>query len=126
VVYRGANFSLDIVADYARRSEEIVRWQGFTSASWDRGVALGFPGNVLFEISLWNPVASLDDISAFKDEQEVILTPYQDFSLECVRWDSDCGRWIVSVTEKDHPPGAPSWFDGRSLLPVGTGNDESS
>jgi TPR repeat protein len=32
VVYRGANFALDILADYARRPDELIRWQGFTSS----------------------------------------------------------------------------------------------
>jgi hypothetical protein len=111
VVYRGANFSLDIVADYARRPDELIRWQGFTSSSRDEGVALGFPGNVLFEISLKNSVASLDDISAYSREQEVILSPYQTFSLDSIRWDGDRGRWILSLSETENLPEVPSWFD---------------
>jgi hypothetical protein len=99
VVYRGANFSVDIVADYARRPDELIRWQGFTSSSRDLGVALGFPGNVLFEIALIYPVPSLDAISVFKNEHEFILSPYQRFFLNSVRWDGDCGRWVLSVGE---------------------------
>jgi hypothetical protein len=110
VVYRGAKFSLDILADYARRPEELIRWQGFTSSSRDQQVALDFPGNVLFEISLTHPVASLDEISAFRNEHEFILSPYQWFSLNCVRWDCDCGRWILSVGEEQDLPGVDSWF----------------
>jgi hypothetical protein len=81
VVYRGASFGFDILADYARRPDELIRWQGFTSSSSDRRVALGFPGNVLFEISLVHPLASLDEISAFKHEHDFILSPYQWFCL---------------------------------------------
>jgi hypothetical protein len=110
VVYRGASFSLDIVADYARRPDELIRWQGFTSSSRDLNVALSFPGNVLFEISLRFPVASLDEVSAFKDEHEFILSPYQWFSLKGVRWDSDCGRWILSLGEETDLPEMRSWF----------------
>jgi hypothetical protein len=110
VVYRGANFSLDILADYARRPEELIRWQGFTSSSRDQRVALDFPGNLLFEISLTHAVASLDDISAFRNERELILSPYQWFSLNCVRWDCDCGRWIVSVGEEQDSREVASWL----------------
>jgi hypothetical protein len=110
VVYRGANFDIDIVVDYARRPDEVIRWQGFTSASRDVKVALGFPGKVLFEISLTHPVASLDDISVFPNEHEVILNPYQEFALNGVRWDSDCGRWIVSVRGLELYLGDKSWL----------------
>jgi hypothetical protein len=119
VVYRGADFGVDVVADYARRPDEEIRWQGFASSSRDRGVALSFPGTVLFEISLLNPVASLDDISAFRHEQEVILSPYQCFDLKCVRWDQDCGRWILSVDETEDLPEGRSWFGSvRSTSPA--------
>jgi hypothetical protein len=74
-VYRGAKLSLDLAADYARRPGEMIRWQAFTSSSSDRGVALGFPGNVLFEISLWSSVPSLEAISAFKNDHEYVLSP---------------------------------------------------
>jgi hypothetical protein len=112
VVYRGASFSFDILADYARRPDESIRWQGFTSSSRDLKVALTFPGNVLFEISLTHSVASVDDISAFKDEHEYILSPYQWFSMNCVRWDADCGRWILAVGEDQDLPEVRSWFVG--------------
>jgi TPR repeat protein len=110
VVYRGASFRIDTLVDYARRPEELIRWQGFTSASRSVGVALGFPGNVLFEISLTHRVAALDTISAFSHEHEFILTPYQWFSLHGVRWDPDCGRWILSVGEEKDLPQVESWF----------------
>jgi hypothetical protein len=110
VVYRGADFTIDVVVDYARRPEELIRWQGFTSSSRDRKIALSFPGNVLFEISLAHPVASLDSVSAFKNEHEVILSPYQRFQLNCVRWDSECGRWILSVEEESNLPAVKSWL----------------
>jgi hypothetical protein len=110
VVYRGADFTLDVVVDYARRREEDIRWQGFTSSSRDLQVALGFPGNVLFEITLVHPAPSLDTISAFKNEHEIILSPYQRFSLFGVRWDSDCGRWILSVGEQGDLPAVRSWI----------------
>jgi hypothetical protein len=110
LVYRGANFSIDVIADYARRADELVRWQGFTSSSEDIAVAVRFPGNALFEISLTRFVASLEDISAFKGEHEFILSPYQRFSLNGVRWDCDRGRWILSVGEDHYVGGVESWF----------------
>jgi hypothetical protein len=106
----GGEFSLDILADYARRPEELIRWQGFTSSSRDQRVALDFPGNVLFEISLTHAVASLCEISGFTNEHEFNLSPYQWFSMNCVRWDSDCGRWIVSVGEEQDFREVTSWF----------------
>jgi hypothetical protein len=110
VVYRGANFSIDHLIDYARRQNESIRWQGFTSSSRDIRVALSFPGNVLCEISLAHDVASLSDISAFKNEQEFILSPYQWFRINGVRWNDDYGRWIFSIEEESELREVKSWF----------------
>jgi hypothetical protein len=52
VVYRGAHVSIGILADYARRPDDLVRCQGFTSSSRDLGTALNFPGNVLIRVYL--------------------------------------------------------------------------
>jgi hypothetical protein len=43
----------------------------------------------------------MGDVSAFTAEQELILSPYQSFSVRGVRWDGDCGRWILSVSEEE-------------------------
>jgi hypothetical protein len=110
VVYRGADFGLDILADYVRGAGETIRWQGFASSSRDRGAALGFARNVLFEILLDGSVPSLDDISAYRHEQEIVLTPHQDFAIEGVRWDGDCRRWILSVSERARRLRGLSWF----------------
>jgi hypothetical protein len=115
VVYRGANFSPDIVADYVRRPEEYLRWQSFSSASRDRRVALGFPGTVLFEISLTSDVPSMVEVSAFQGESEVILSPYQWFSLHEARWDSECRRWILSLGEQ-RAESPKTWFDDEIVL----------
>jgi hypothetical protein len=72
--------------DYARRPGETIRWQSFTSSSTDIKVALGFPGNVVFEISVLHPFVSLDEVSAFKSEHEFVLSPYQWFMIKDVRW----------------------------------------
>jgi hypothetical protein len=110
VVYRGANFTLDVLADYARHPDEVIRWQGFASSSRTVGGALA--GNVLFEISLTHPVASLAELSEFKDELEVVVSPYQRFSLRCVRWDCDSRRWILSVEEELEATEVQSWLAG--------------
>jgi hypothetical protein len=73
-------------------------------------VALGFAVNILFEISLRYSVAALDGISAFKREQELILSPCQWFSLSCVRWDPSYGRWILSIAEETAVRAVLSWF----------------
>jgi TPR repeat protein len=113
LVYRGADLPLDTLVDYARRPEEWIRWPGFTSSSRLRSVALDFPGNVLFEVSLTDPVPSLNDISAFKNEEEFILSPYQWFELDRVRWDPECGRWIVTVGALSRTSALQSWFPSR-------------
>jgi hypothetical protein len=86
-------------------------------------VALRFPGNVLFEVSLAHSVASLDALSAFKNEHEFILSPYQWFSLNCVRWDDDYQRWILRVVEVEDLPEVRSCFAAgaaASELPAGS------
>jgi hypothetical protein len=109
-VYRGANFSIEDVVDYGRRPGEVIRWQNFGSSSSRLSVAVGFPGNVLFEVHLTSAVASLRDVSAFKDEDEFILSPYQWFFLRDVRWASDIGRWIIAVDEDRESASAASWL----------------
>jgi hypothetical protein len=110
LVYRGASFDVDAVVDYARRSDEIIRWQSFTSTSSNIQVALGFPGNVLFEISVARPVASLGSVSVFKSEQEFVLSPYQWFIVNDVRWESTHRRWLLSIRESSSSP-PDSWLD---------------
>jgi hypothetical protein len=109
-VYRGARFAVEDVIDYARRPQELIRWQGFASSSSDLKVALSFPGNVLFEIWLSSPVASLHAVSAFAGEEECVLSPYQWFFLRDVRWDSDCQRWIIAVDEEQQARPPSSWL----------------
>jgi hypothetical protein len=120
LLYRGACFSVDTVVDYARRREEMIRWQGFTSTSSDVNVALRFPGSVLFEISVSDPVPSLAAISAFASENEFILTPYQWFDIRDVRWDSKYERWVFAIQET-HPHAAirQSWL--RRVITAGPG-----
>jgi hypothetical protein len=108
-LYRGANFAMDVVVDYARRQTEQIWWQGFTSASADIDQARRFPGNVLFEISLVEPVPSLYQYSAYPQEQEFILNPYQPFILDGVRWSDSAGRWIIQVGGSPAPDPV-SWF----------------
>jgi hypothetical protein len=110
VVYRGASLSIDLVVDHARHPGEFVHWQGFTSASRDAAVALGFPGNVLFDIRLTHAVPYLDDVSAFKHEHEVILSPFQWFSIDGVRWHAGCRRWIVRLGEVQDRPDVHTFF----------------
>jgi hypothetical protein len=120
-VYRGADLAFDLSADYARRPGELIRWQSFTSSSRDLSVALGFQGSVLFEISFVNPVASLNEISPFRNDQEFILSPFQLLALSAVRWDSDCQRWILSVEERVRLPDVQSWFVGAGASPRESG-----
>jgi hypothetical protein len=109
-VYRGATFSLDILADYARRPGELIRWQGFASSSVDEQEAGRFGNNVLIELLLLHSVPSLAPVSVFKREQEFMLTPYQWFVISDVRWDSANGRWILSLAEEKDLVDVPSWF----------------
>jgi hypothetical protein len=109
-LYRGANFSVGVIVDYARHEKEYIWWQGFTSASADINQARRFQGNVLFEIVLADPVPSLAECSAFPEEQEFILNPYQRFTLDGVRWSDSLGRWIIQVGGCTSP-GPVSWFD---------------
>jgi hypothetical protein len=105
---------VDAVIDYARRSGEMIRWQGFASTSSDIRVALGFPGSVLFEISVSLPVVSLSSISVCQSEQEFVLTPYQWFVVNDVRWDAKYQRWIFAVDEGRDGGRRESWL-GRYL-----------
>jgi hypothetical protein len=108
-LYRGANFPIGVIVDYARRQGENIWWQGFTSSSSDVHQARKFQGNVMFEIILTDPAPSLSGCSAFPQEQEFILNPYQRFTLDGVRWSNSTGRWIIQVGGSSSPD-QESWF----------------
>jgi hypothetical protein len=80
-LYRSANFSIGIIVDYARRQNENIWWQGFTSTSSDVNEARKFRGNVLFEIVLTGSAPSLCECSAFPNEREFIINPYHNSHL---------------------------------------------
>jgi hypothetical protein len=119
-LYRGAKFPVGVVVDYARRQGEHIWWQGFTSASSDINQARKFEGNVMFEIVLTDSAPSLCECSAFPDEKEFVLNPYQPFILDGVRWSNSLGRWIIQVGGSPSPS-PDSWFvespnpDGHSV-----------
>jgi TPR repeat protein len=108
-LYRGAKFPVGAVVDYARRQGEHIWWQGFTSASSDINIARRFEGNVMFEISVADSTPSLTECSAFPGEQEFILSPYQQFILDGVRWSDSLGRWTIQVVGAPSP-NPDSWF----------------
>jgi hypothetical protein len=108
-LYRAGEFGIDTVMDYARRNGGVMRWPNFGSSSTEAKVALGFPGNVLFQVATGDPRPSLVEVSAFPDEQEYILSPYDWFSIEQVRWSEEYRRWIVAIGEAKRSP-APSWL----------------
>jgi hypothetical protein len=108
-LYRGADFPIGVVVDYARRKGELIWWQGFTSSSSDINQALLFPGNILFEISLTDTVPSLSEYSALPHEREFVLNPYEWFALDGIRWGDSTRRWIIELHSWSSP--APvSWF----------------
>jgi hypothetical protein len=111
-VYRGAQFRIDVVADYFRSAGDVIRFPCFASSSSRKEVALAFPGNVLFDVALVDVLPSLSDISAFKDEDEFVLSPYLWFSLGGIHWDGECGRWVISILDTARPE-VPSWLRSR-------------
>jgi hypothetical protein len=97
LLYRGADFPPEVIADYARRENENIWWQGFTSASATIDVALRFQGSLIFEISNHEPVVSVSEVSAFPEEDEFILSPYQRCRLNGIRRDDKYNRYMISV-----------------------------
>jgi hypothetical protein len=108
-LYRGARFGVGVIVDYARRQNEDIWWQGFTSASSDLEQARRFEGNVMIEISVVDPAPSLCEYSSFPDEHEFVLNPYQRFAVGGVRWNESLGRWIIQIVGSPSP-NPDSWF----------------
>jgi hypothetical protein len=96
-LYRGADFPIGVIVDYARRQGENIWWQGFTSASSDIAVARSFRGNVMFCIILTESAPSLSEYSAFPSEQEFLLNPYQRFTLDAIEWSASLNRWSIRI-----------------------------
>jgi hypothetical protein len=122
-LYRGAKFGVGVIVDYARRQNEDIWWQGFTSARSAIEQARRFEGNVMFEISVVDPAPSISEYSSFPDEQEFVLNPYQRFAVGGVRWNESMGRWVIQIVGS--PSTNPdSWFvespnaDGLSVPPT--------
>jgi hypothetical protein len=117
-LYRCANFPIGVIVDYARRQNEKIWWQGFTSTSSDINEARKFRGNVLFEIALTGFAPSLSECSAFPHEHEFIVNPYQQFTLDGVGWSDSSGRWIIQVGAISSPDPI-SWFSAaHNAAPV--------
>jgi hypothetical protein len=114
-LYRGANLSLEVIIDYARRPGALMRWQNFGSSTPSMLVAQSFPGDALFQVFLASPVPSLVQISQFPREEEVIISPYRWFSVHEVASDPrGGGRCKISVVEEeDKSTVAVSWFVDR-------------
>jgi hypothetical protein len=110
-LFRGANLSLDVVVDYARRPGALMRWQNFGSSTPDPSVAKSFPGDSLFQIFLGSPVPSLAQVSAFPQEAEVIMSPYRWFSVHEVTYDLRAGgRYMISIVEEEKSSVVESWL----------------
>ncbi|CAF3506509.1 unnamed protein product [Rotaria sp. Silwood1] len=105
-VYRGAQLSDDIIADYrcvAESDDKRRSFQAFTSCSRSQELAEQF-GNVLFVLNVVDEkeclAHSLDvsPWSAYPDEQEVLIPPGRSVKIERVNFDSRKNKHFIYLT----------------------------
>jgi hypothetical protein len=105
-IYRGAQLSNEMLAEYRRaaQSKDSRRsFQAFTSCSRNRTKAEQF-GNVLFVISPEKRTSfrtsnmDIAFLSAYPDEEEVLIRPGRTFRIERVEFDRSKNKHIIYLT----------------------------
>ena len=91
-VYRGADLTGDMIQEYISSKGQIAKWLGFSSTTRNREKA--FLGNTLFIIDIKQPVLidcgfDISAISAFEDEEEVLLLAGGRFKIDRVEYEEN-------------------------------------
>jgi hypothetical protein len=73
----------------------------------------------MFRIILTEPAPSLSQYSAFPDEEEFILNPYQRFTLDAIQWSDSMNRWTIRIVGCPSPDPI-SWFGEPPSMPTTT------
>ncbi|CAF1378495.1 unnamed protein product [Rotaria sp. Silwood1] len=96
-VYRGADLTPDMIKCYEHNKSNFGHWPAFTSTTKNRSKAEAF-GNVLFIIDLSNmPVAAdVSSISAYTDEEEVLLSVRTSFFIRNVEKTTN-GKTLIDL-----------------------------
>jgi hypothetical protein len=111
-VYRGCKVPIDVIMDMRRRTGQRVFWHGFTSTTAHVNVVLACQPTLVCEVDLRAPTAAPGERSAFGDEGEVILSPYQEFRIVRVEWERSCGCWVAVLESSEEVPMVASWLAG--------------
>jgi hypothetical protein len=105
-VYRGAQLSNEMIAQYRRaaQSNDSRRsFQAFTSCTRNRTKAEQF-GNVLFVINPERRISyrtlnmDISFLSAYPDEEEILIRPGRAFKIERVEFDQTKNKHIIYLT----------------------------
>ena len=105
-VYRGAQLSEEMISEYQRaaQSDDCRRsFQAFTSCSRNRMKAEQF-GNVLFIIEAETRTSyrtlnmDISRLSAYPDEEEVLIRPGRAFRIESVEFDKKTKKHLIHLT----------------------------
>jgi hypothetical protein len=106
MVFRGAQLSDEMIAEYQRvaKSKDPRRsFQAFTSCSRNRAKAEQF-GNVLFVIKAENHISyrtlnmNIASLSAYPDEEEVLIRPGRAFKIESVEFNGKTQKYVINLT----------------------------
>lgn len=104
-VYRGAQLTDQMIAQYRRtvQSKDPRRsFQAFTSCSRNRAKAEEF-GNVLFILDVEHRTSyrtlnmDISSLSAYPDEEEVLIRPGRSFKVESVQFDKTKNKHIIHL-----------------------------
>lgn len=105
IVYRGDHIRLDTIDEYKHAAgdrNKYFKWLTFVSTSNARDVAEQFGWNTLYIIAI-KRYSSRDQFAILKNntcnenEEEILLKPGLRFQVECVKFDSDIGRYSIHL-----------------------------
>ncbi|CAF1375262.1 unnamed protein product [Rotaria sp. Silwood1] len=132
MLYRGANLSDDLIAQYtklSRSSDQRGSFQAFTSSSRSRAKAEQF-GNVLFVMQVnYAYTTDLSPLSEYPDEEEELIHPGVCFTINGTRYDPSKNKHEIYLTlthnvDDDHANPAVRLYNGvcrassAVLLPI--------
>ncbi|CAF1468906.1 unnamed protein product [Didymodactylos carnosus] len=101
-IYRGSNLSQEMIEQYKQNIGKRISWPAFSSMSKSRRVAELF-GNTLFMVDAsviksisTDYLADIEKISAFPEEQEVLLTAGINLEIRDVK-EEECEKYTILV-----------------------------
>ncbi|CAF1326024.1 unnamed protein product [Didymodactylos carnosus] len=105
-VFRSGNLTEEMIRDYKKNVGLRVLWEGFSSTTKNKEIALFYDGNTLFQIRIpSNPICQCVEISSlseYPDEEEILLSPGTGIMIEKVEYDSKIKKHVIHLGAEEN------------------------